>query len=102
MVFDGLFFVRTNYRSNLAWTNGVVGGRIRGMSDGVDRRFDPNHAAQLLLDLAHGQAVEHLLRMLVTRVAERPNLACAQVWLVGVGDRCGGCVHRSWCPDRAR
>ncbi len=72
------------------------------MTDGVDRRFDPNHAAQLLLDLAHEQSVEHLLRMLVTRVAERPNLACAQVWLVGVGDRCGGCVHRAWCPDRAR
>lgn len=67
-----------------------------------DSRFDPNYAVQMLLEVAHEQSVEQLLQKLVTRAVERPNLACAQVWLIDKGDRCGNCRHRARCPDQTR
>jgi transcriptional regulator with GAF, ATPase, and Fis domain len=67
-----------------------------------DSRFDPNYAAQMLLEIAHEQSVEQLLRKLVSRGVERPGLACAQVWLIDKGDLCGTCPHRAACPDQAR
>lgn len=72
------------------------------MEPASDSRFDPNYAAQLLLDIAHEQSVEHLLRKLVTRAVERPDLACAQVWLIDKGDRCATCPRRPECPDQTR
>lgn len=65
-----------------------------------DSRFDPNYAAQMLLEIAHEQSVESLLEKLVTRAVTRPNLACAQVWLIAPGDRCTVCPHRPICPDQ--
>jgi DNA-binding NtrC family response regulator len=67
-----------------------------------DSRFDPNYAAQLLLEIAHEQSVDHLLRKLVSRVAERPGFACIQIWLVGKGDLCSACSQRPKCPDQTR
>src|SRR5512137_128174 len=67
-----------------------------------DSRFDPNYAAQILLDIAHEQSVEQLLQKLVHRAVERPDLACAQVWLIDRGDLCTTCPRRAECPDQTR
>lgn len=67
-----------------------------------DSRFDPNHAAQLLLDIAHEQSLELLLQKLVHRAVERPNLACVQIWLLDRGDLCATCLRRPECPDQSR
>ncbi|HOC01130.1 MAG TPA: hypothetical protein PKM43_20570, partial [Verrucomicrobiota bacterium] len=67
-----------------------------------DRRFDPNVAAQLLLDIAHEQSVERVLQKFLRRAVERPDIVCMQIWLIGEGDLCSGCSHRLRCPDRSR
>jgi hypothetical protein len=53
-----------------------------------DSRFDPNLAAQLLLDIAHEQSLEQLLQKLVFRAVEHPDIACVQIWLINKGDLC--------------
>jgi transcriptional regulator with GAF, ATPase, and Fis domain len=72
------------------------------MEPASDSRFDPNYAAQLLLDVAHEQSVEQLLQKLVHRAVERPDIACGQVWLIDKGDLCATCPHRAVCPDQTR
>jgi transcriptional regulator with GAF, ATPase, and Fis domain len=72
------------------------------MASTSDSRFDPNHAAQVLLEIAHEQSVEQLLQKLVQRGVERPDLACVQIWLVEKGDLCSTCPRRQDCPDQAR
>lgn len=68
-----------------------------------DSRFDPNRAAQLLLDIAHEQSVELLLHKLVNRaVNDRQDIACVQVWLIEKGDRCSSCPQRPHCLDQTR
>jgi len=67
-----------------------------------DRRFDPNYAAQLLLDIAHEQSLESLLQKLVTSAVARPDIACVQIWLTDNGDLCATCPHRRECPDHRR
>jgi transcriptional regulator with GAF, ATPase, and Fis domain len=64
-----------------------------------ERRFDPNYAAQLLLDIAHEQSLGSLLQKLVTRAVERPDIACVQIWLKEKGDLCATCPRRRECPD---
>ncbi|MCP5523037.1 MAG: sigma 54-interacting transcriptional regulator [Verrucomicrobiales bacterium] len=72
------------------------------MESAGEHRFDPNYAAQVLLDLAHEKSVDNLLDKLVRRTAARPNVACFQVWLIDSGDRCAACSHRQECPDTSR
>jgi transcriptional regulator with GAF, ATPase, and Fis domain len=72
------------------------------MESGSDIRFDANHAALSLLEAAQEQSLERLLKMLVHRAVERPEIACAQIWLVQKGDRCSLCPHRPGCPDQSR
>src|SRR5258706_14940990 len=69
-----------------------------------DRRFDPNFATHLLLDIAHEQSVENLLQKLILRGMENPqsDLACLQIWLVDKGDLCSVCPQRPKCPDQTR
>lgn len=67
-----------------------------------DNRFDPNHAAQVLLDIAHEQSLETLLQRLVHRALERPDIVCAQVWLIDKGDLCSACPRRLDCSDQSR
>lgn len=67
-----------------------------------DNRFDPNRAAQILLDIAHEQSLENLLQRLVHRALERPDIVCAQVWLIGKGDSCSTCPRRPDCSDQSR
>jgi transcriptional regulator with GAF, ATPase, and Fis domain len=72
------------------------------MEPASDSRFDPNRAAQLLLDIAHEQSVDQLLHKLVSRAVERPNVGCVQIWLVDKGDICSTCVQRPLCKDQTR
>ncbi len=72
------------------------------MEPASERRFDPNLAAQILLDIGNEQSLDHLLQKLVDRAVERPGLVCAQVWLVDKGDLCAACRRRPDCPDQAR
>jgi transcriptional regulator with GAF, ATPase, and Fis domain len=72
------------------------------MESASDSRFDPNLAAQLLLDIAHEQSLEQLLQKLLRRAVERPNVACVQIWLIDEGDRCSTCPRRPECPDQSR
>jgi transcriptional regulator with GAF, ATPase, and Fis domain len=70
------------------------------MESPSDNRFDPNLVANLLLDMAHEQSLEELLQKLILRAVERPDIACAQIWLIDKGDRCSTCPHRPECPDQ--
>lgn len=72
------------------------------MESASDSRFDPNLAAQLLLDIAHEHSLEQLLQKLVLRGVERPDMACAQIWLIDKGDLCSTCPRRPECPDQSR
>ncbi len=67
-----------------------------------DSRFDPNRAAQLLIDFAHEHSLDLLLQKVVRSAVERPGMVCVQIWLIEKGDRCGACARRSECPDQAR
>lgn len=72
------------------------------MESAKDTRFDANVALQLLLEAAHQQSLELLLQMMVNTVAQRPNIACVQVWLIEKGDICTKCVLRPKCRDQSR
>jgi len=67
-----------------------------------DARFDPNFALQALLQIAHEHSLEDLLNKLVSLAVQRPAIACAQIWLIGPGDRCTSCPHRTRCSDQTR
>lgn len=53
-----------------------------------------------LLELAQIRSVDELLRRVVTRLAERPHVALARIWIVDKGDVCASCPMRAKCPDR--
>ncbi len=72
------------------------------MESTSDSRFDPNFAAQLLLDIAHEQSLEHLLQKLVRSGVERPDMACVQIWLIDKGDLCSTCPRKLECHDQSR
>jgi transcriptional regulator with GAF, ATPase, and Fis domain len=72
------------------------------MESDSDIRFDPNHAALLLLEAAEEQSVEPLLKKIVERGVERPEIACAQIWLIEKGDLCFTCPRRPDCPEQSR
>lgn len=56
----------------------------------------------MLLEIAHEKSVEQILQKLVCRAVERPDLACAQVWLIDKSDLCNTCPRRAECPDQTR
>ena len=72
------------------------------MEPASDNRFDPNFVGQILLELAHEQSLEELVRKLAERVMDRPHIACAQIWLIEKGDLCATCPRRPVCPDQSR
>ncbi len=56
----------------------------------------------LLLDMPHRRTTDELLRLVVDRLAELPDVALARIWLVRPGDICSECPMRSECPDQTR
>ena len=67
-----------------------------------DRRFDPNLASNLLLEMAQERSLDQLLEKLVRHAVERRDVASAQIWLVDRGDRCANCRWERQCPDHRR
>ncbi|MGH7953903.1 MAG: GAF domain-containing protein, partial [Limisphaerales bacterium] len=65
-------------------------------------KFDPNFASQLLLEIAQEQSLEQLLKKLVQRILNRPNVARVRIWLIKKGDICATCAQRPDCPDQTR
>ncbi len=55
---------------------------------------------QLLLDMADTRSLDALLELTVGRLAERPHVALARVWLLQPGDICDDCPKRNACPGR--
>jgi len=55
----------------------------------------------LLLDMGQERGLDALLRLIVRRLAERPHLALARIWLRAPGDVCAACSLQVECPDRA-
>ena len=76
--------------------------KITDMETTSDSRFDPNIAAQMLVDVSQAQSLELLFGRLVQRGLEGPFSACWQVWLVDKGDLCTSCPRRPLCPDQSR
>jgi len=58
----------------------------------------------LLLDMAQERSAEALLGLIVRRLAERPHVALARIWLIGPGDVCGSCPPslEAECVDQSK
>ena len=54
----------------------------------------------LLLDMAQERTLDTLLSLVVRRLAERPHVALARIWLIKPGDICASCPMRKECPDQ--
>jgi hypothetical protein len=59
-----------------------------------------NLLKRLLLDMSRELSVEGVLKLIVDRMASQPDVALAQIWLVGPGDLCTDCHMREQCADR--
>ena len=70
------------------------------MKIGPDYKPEFESLKDLLLDMALERSVDALLDMIVRRLAERPHIALARIWLIGPGDICPVCPMRSECPDQ--
>ena len=68
------------------------------MRDDYRPEFDSFKA--LLLELAQIRSVDKLLKVVVTRLAERPHVALARVWLLDAADQCETCRLRLECADQ--
>jgi hypothetical protein len=55
---------------------------------------------RLLHDAAQERSAAALLPLIVRRLAERPHVALARIWLVRPGDQCATCPARPECPDQ--
>lgn len=54
----------------------------------------------LLLEVAQERSVEALLNLIVHRLARRPHIALARIWLIRPGDLCETCPRFKACPDQ--
>jgi len=54
----------------------------------------------LVLDIAQQRTLDQLLKLIVKRMAERPEVALVRVWLKRPGDVCANCQMRQECPDQ--
>ena len=72
------------------------------MEFSTDTRLDPNIAARIFLELANEHSLQGALEKVFDMVGDKPDLACAQIWRIGDGDRCFRCPLQDRCPDRRR
>lgn len=54
----------------------------------------------LLLDMAQERSLDTLLKIIVQRLAERPPVSLARIWLLRPGDICSSCHMRAECPNQ--
>lgn len=68
--------------------------------------FDANYQVEfdsvkaLLIEMAQERSLDTLLKLVVRRLAERPHIALARIWILGPGDICSSCTMRPECPDQ--
>jgi formate hydrogenlyase transcriptional activator len=70
------------------------------MSDTAQCSTDVGQLKRLLLDLAQQRSVGTVLKLIVDRLAEQPEIALARIWLIAPGDICANCRVRPECPDQ--
>ena len=70
----------------------------------IDKNYKPEFESikDLILDIAQERSAELLLAMIVDRLAQRPHVALARIWLIKPGDICEKCMLRPDCPDQTR
>ena len=56
----------------------------------------------LLLDIAQQRSLNDLLWLIVRRLADRPTVVLARIWLLKPGDICSTCRLREECPDQTQ
>ena len=56
----------------------------------------------LLLDIAQQRSLKDLLWLIVGRLADRPTVVLARIWLIRPGDICSTCRFKEECPDQTR
>ena len=58
---------------------------------------------ELLLKMAQEHSIDDLLQLIVQRLAERPRVALARIWLISPADDCGACPPsmEKICADRS-
>ena len=57
---------------------------------------------ELLVEMAQERSVDVQLRLAARRLAQRPHVALAGIWLKRPGDNCRNCIKKKVCPDRSR
>jgi transcriptional regulator with GAF, ATPase, and Fis domain len=72
------------------------------MESPSDNRVDANIAVRMLVGIGEAQSLDEVFKMLVSDGGERPNIVCAQAWLIEKGDLCATCPCRPVCPDQSR
>jgi len=56
----------------------------------------------LLLDIAQQRSINDLLWLIVRRLADRPAVVLARIWLIRPGDICATCRLKEECPDQTK
>lgn len=70
------------------------------MNDGQQDLIGFDSLKGLLLDIALERSLDNLLWMIVRRLAERPHIALARIWLIRPSDICAMCRMKPECPDQ--
>lgn len=68
------------------------------LDPGYKPEFDSLKA--LLLDMAQERSVGVLLKMITDRLALRPHVELARIWLIKPGESCGTCPKSRLCQDQ--
>ena len=56
----------------------------------------------LVLDIAQQRSLNDLLWLIVRRLADRPTVVLARIWLIRHGDICATCRFNEECPDQTQ
>ena len=72
----------------------------RNMQLAPDYMPEFDSLADLLLEVAQERSTEQLFSKIVRRLAERPHVFMAGLWVLAKGDHCTACPMQDRCPDR--
>ena len=56
----------------------------------------------LVLDIAQQRSLQDLLWLIVRRLADRPTVVLARIWMIRPGDICATCRFQEECPDQTQ
>ena len=70
------------------------------MNDTALSTADIDRLKRLLLDVGQERSVETVLKLIVDRLSDQPDVALARIWLLAPGDICANCHMRPECPDQ--